>query len=349
MSVITIRSARHAYDVTDELSLTEVVARMTSGRRVLTLVDAQLRRCLEATALPADDVFEIAASEEAKSLGNLTGIFEWLLERGLRRDGAVLAIGGGVVQDIACFISSVLLRGVEWRLVPTTLLAQCDSCIGSKSSINIGRFKNQLGTFYPPHTVYLITDFLKTLSSREIRSGLGEAIKLHLLAGPEPFAWLREQMIGEPALAPIIWSSLKIKQPFIEEDEFDQGRRNLLNYGHTFGHAYESATRYAIPHGIAVMLGMMTATFISQRRGWVTTAHLGEVLGFLGPLVDPFQGELKQASTEAIVAAMRLDKKNVGGEIRCILTRGPGAMERATISSEESLTSQLRDFIQELP
>src|SRR5207248_1894382 len=104
------------------------------------------------TGLKRDDVLVITATEAAKSFENIAGVFKWLLDRGFRRDCALLVVGGGVTQDIACFVASTLLRGIRWHFIPTTLLAQCDSCIGSKSSINMGRFKNQIGTFYPPHS-----------------------------------------------------------------------------------------------------------------------------------------------------------------------------------------------------
>ena len=121
------------------------------------------------------------------SFEKLAPVFVWLLENGLKRDGRLLVIGGGVLQDIGCFIASVLFRGVRWEFIPTTLLAQCDSCIGSKSSINIESYKNQIGTFYAPDRVLLVTQALQTLPWDEVRSGLGEVIKLHLIAGDEPF------------------------------------------------------------------------------------------------------------------------------------------------------------------
>jgi len=354
--MMTIRSGSHDYTVHEEAGLKAAVESVAAGGRVFALADdfALSPRHAEAFAsLPRENILGITATEEAKSFDRLGPVFTWLLERGFRRDCTLLVVGGGVTQDIACFISTVLLRGIRWHFIPTTLLAQCDSCIGSKSSINLGRFKNQIGTFFPPHSITLVADVLKTLPPDEIRSGLGEAIKLHLLDSPEKLAWLREALgtFGSPefSLRDIIWSSLRIKQPFIEEDEFDRARRNLLNYGHTFGHAYESATRYAIPHGIAVTLGVLTATFLSARLGWVDDAHFQELHSWLRPFFTPYHAVLKKAEPAAILAAMKLDKKNVGGKIHCILTRGPGRMERTALDSEEMLTMCLRDFLTLLP
>ncbi|MGV2387507.1 MAG UNVERIFIED_CONTAM: hypothetical protein LVR29_01675 [Microcystis novacekii LVE1205-3] len=165
------------------------------------------------------------------------------MELGFRKDCTLLVIGGGVIQDIGCFIASVLFRGIKWILIPTTLLAQCDSCIGSKSSINIQNFKNQIGTFYPPHEIILVFSVLKTLPSDEIRSGLGEIIKLNLLVGQSE---VKQMKINLQKLSSdfleiqnLILDALNIKRRYIERDEFDKGVRNILNYGHTFGHAYE--------------------------------------------------------------------------------------------------------------
>lgn len=354
--MMTIHARSHDYTVTEEPDLKTAVEKIAGVGKVFALVDDFAMKPPYAdsfASLPRENVFAITATEQAKSFERLGGIFTWLLERGFRRDCLLLVVGGGVTQDIACFVATVLLRGIRWHFIPTTLLAQCDSCIGSKSSINLGPFKNQIGTFYPPNAISLITDVLKTLPPDEIRSGLGEAIKLHLLDGPEKVAWLRGALasFGTPdfSLREILWSSLRIKQPFIEEDEFDRARRNLLNYGHTFGHAYESATHYAIPHGIAVTLGMLTATFVSSRMGWVDAAHFDELHVWLRPFFTPYEETLQKAELSAILAAMKLDKKNVGGRIHCILTRGPGRMERTAIASEAELAAHLRDFIRLLP
>lgn len=352
---MTIHSHIHDYTVTEEPDLRTAVRKLTASGKTFALVDDFALKAPYSgvfDCLPEKAILPIAATETAKSFENLTPLFTWLLESGFRRDSTLLVVGGGVTQDIACFIATVLLRGITWHLIPTTLLAQCDSCIGSKSSINLGRFKNQIGTFYPPSSITLVPDVLETLPQEEILSGLGEAIKLHLLSGMDKTGWLRDKLsaFGTPqfCLNEIIWSCLSIKKPFIETDEFDRARRNLLNYGHTFGHAYESATSYAIPHGIAVTLGVLTATFVSARRGWVDDSHYQNLSAFLHPFFHPYQQTLKTAELPTILAAMKLDKKNIGGKINCILTRGPGHMERTTIESTDELATDLRAFLETL-
>jgi len=353
MSALTIQARAHAYTVEPCADLSAALAGVTGKDRAIYLVDSRFRaiyrEALDAL-LPADRVTEIEASEPAKSFEALTPVFLDLLARGLKRDRTLVVIGGGVLQDIGCFIASVLSRGLRWELLPTTLLAQADSCIGSKSSINIGAYKNQLGTFYPPHRVMLVSGVLSTLPPDEIRSGLGEVIKLQLLAGEagyrELMADLGQRAPSDPdILAKWVARSLAVKKPYIESDEFDRGVRNLLNYGHTFGHAYESSTAFAVPHGIAVILGMLTATFVSARLGMVSASHYDELNQLLGPWHRPYIDALRAASLDDMLTAIRHDKKNTGDAVNCILTRGYGRMEKTPVPLAEVLAPAIFDFI----
>lgn len=287
---------------------------------------------------------QVEGTETAKSYAALEPVFLDLLGRGLRRNGVLVVVGGGVLQDAGCFIASVLSRGVRWELVPTTLLAQADSCIGSKSSINIGPYKNQLGTFYPPHRVLLSSDFLRTLPFDEIRSGLGEVIKLQLLSSQEGFDELMSDLdvvhvasSGEQLslLAKWVRRSLDVKQPFIEKDEFDTGPRLLLNYGHTFGHAFESVTDFGIPHGIAVILGMLAATAVSARLGLIAERSAIDLARRLQPWHTPYAERLAGIDMQALFAALARDKKNTASGLTCILTRGAGCMERMALSASQ--------------
>jgi 3-dehydroquinate synthase len=350
--LLTIQSSRRHYTVEEYCALREALASV-SEEGMLVLIDPFILEkygdVLRAAA-PHLKCLPLAASEEQKSFERLAPVFVWLLENGLKRDGRLLVIGGGVLQDIGCFIASVLFRGVRWELIPTTLLSQCDSCIGSKSSINIQSYKNQIGTFYPPDRVLLVTDFLRTLPWDEVRSGMGEVIKLHLLAGEDRFRWLSERLDRvrtDPAVLPeCVRSSLRIKQPFIEKDEHDTGIRNLLNYGHTFGHAYESATHYAIPHGIAVTLGVLTATYISAQMGFIAMDDFQALRKTLAPWHQPYEEKLKPLPIESILAAIKLDKKNTRAGLHCILTRGPGRMEKMRLGMELDLGGLVRQGIQ---
>lgn len=349
--MLTIKSRAHDYTVEEFATLTEALARVSQPERASYLIDKQFSEHHKDAlkAIPAERALYIEATEPQKSFEALTPLFLELLKRNLKRDGVLAVIGGGVLQDIGCFISSVLFRGLRWELIPTTLLAQADSCIGSKSSINIGPYKNQIGTFYPPYRVLVTSSVLKTLPWDEIRSGLGEVIKLQLIAGEADFRELMQDLqhfTGQEALlSKWVQRSLLVKKPYIETDELDKGIRNLLNYGHTFGHAYESATHYGIPHGIGVVLGMLTATYLSTRLGLAPEAHFQELKALLAPWYQPYEKVLREAPRNDIFKAVKHDKKNTGTAVNCILTRGFGRMEKAPVQFTERLVPAVNEFI----
>jgi 3-dehydroquinate synthase len=350
--MITIKSRSHDYTVEEFESLAAALATAGGGARTCYLVDqvfaGHYQEVLKAS-IPADGTIYVEATEPQKSLEAMTPLFLEVLKRSLKRDGVLVVIGGGVLQDIGCFIASVLFRGLRWELVPTTLLAQADSCIGSKSSINVGPYKNQVGTFYPPHRVLLTPQVLGTLPWDEIRSGLGEVIKLQLLAGEEGFRELMRDLQGVKGHPEIllkwVYRSLEVKKPYIETDEFDRGIRNLLNYGHTFGHAFESATHYGIPHGIGVVLGMLAATSVSAQLGLAKPEHFQELKALLAPWHEPYATVLRNAPREEIFQAIRHDKKNTGQAVNCILTRGFARMEKAPLPFAEQLVPAVNFFI----
>ncbi len=352
--MLTIKSRDRNYTVQVCADLPAALQSVSRPERALYLVDrAMIQLYGPALAGIAEQCVVLEAKEEQKSFEQFTPVFLELLQRGLKRDGVLVVIGGGVLQDIGCFIASVLFRGLYWELVPTTLLAQADSCIGSKSSINIGPYKNQIGTFYPPGRVLLTSSILRTLPGDEIRSGLGEVIKLQLLHGPDGFDELMADLAAmnaenQPALlTKWVLRSLAVKQPYIEADEFDRGIRNLLNYGHTFGHAYESATHFGIPHGITVILGMLTATHLSVRLGLATPEHFADLKKRLAPWHQPYGATLQQADLAAIFTAIRHDKKNTGDAVNCILTAGPGRMEKRRVDFQHELMPSVTAFIQQ--
>jgi len=350
--MIEIQSRSHPYRVEEFPDLKAALRKFQQLPGVYCLADKRVFSLYEqdfVAVLPPEKTLQVEASEEQKSFERLAPIFVWLLQNGLRRDGCLLVVGGGVLQDIGCFIASVLFRGLRWELIPTTLLAQCDSCIGSKSSINIESYKNQIGTFYPPHRVCLTFNVLKTLPWDEVRSGLGEAIKLHLLTGENDFRHLIADLNSLPGnekvLPKWILHSLEIKKGYIEKDEFDKGIRNLLNYGHTFGHAYESASQYAIPHGIGVTLGMLTATYVSLKLGWVSTEYFQDLRNRLRPWYQPYEQKLKALDLTKVLNAIKHDKKNTRDAVNCILTRGAGQMEKAPVNLEQQLRPWMTEFI----
>jgi len=231
------------------------------------------------------------------------------------------------------------------------LLAQADSCIGSKSSINLGDTKNILGTFNPPQKIFISTEFLNTLEEKDIRSGVGEIIKVHAIDGKVSFDKLAVDFSkifsDRTVLLKYIHQALLIKQHFIEQDEFDQGIRNIFNYGHSFGHAIESATHYAIPHGIAVTMGMDMANFIAARRELLPSEHyhrmhfvLQQNYGDYGKVSVPL---------DLMISALMKDKKNTSTQLGLIFPVGPDAdIQRVLVAPDEFFRSQCAEFLMAL-
>lgn len=349
---LKIQSRSHEYAVSFVETLEQAVLKSQDGSKIFYLIDQNIIRLYEgdlAAAFESGRIVSFHATEENKSYDRLSPIFCKLIEMGFKRDSKLVVVGGGITQDVGCFISTVLGRGIKWDLIPTTLLAQCDSCIGSKSSINIGAFKNQIGTFYPPFQITVPNLVLKTLTKDDIRSGVGEIVKIAMIAGPEEWTRRKSQLAQLDSdfsmMKTLVSESLMIKKSFIEADEFDRGIRNLLNYGHTFGHAYESVSHYEIPHGIAVLIGVVTANFVSEKMGIVQRGAYQDVRNYCEPYFSPFEKKLKDYDVDKILAAMKTDKKNTGDNINCILTRGFGKMEKVPLNLKSDLQPALAEFL----
>lgn len=231
-------------------------------------------------ALPASVTRRIVvhASENSKSLEGMAEIILKLRELGANRGTHMIAIGGGVVQDIATFTASIYMRGIGWTYMPTTLLSMTDSCIGGKSSINVLGYKNLVGNFYPPGKVFVDIDFVKSLDEEKVVGGLFEAAKICYAHSFEAFTqYLAESpsaRMPADSIKRVIVHALQTKKWFIETDEFDQKERLLLNFGHTFGHAIEAGSDFGVSHGIAVGAGMLVAIECSKRHGWLSPAGL---------------------------------------------------------------------------
>jgi len=311
----------------DFLLLDENVARLYSSRLVALLATYPCQL--------------ITPSESQKSFQGIEPVMARLIQAGFRKNHRLVAIGGGVTQDVTAFIASVLYRGVDWLFVPTNLLSQCDSCIGSKTSINFGSFKNQLGGFHPPRLILSDQSFLETLPAEEIRSGMGEMMHYFLIAGRMDFDRLAREydaaLCDQEVLRGLIYRSLEIKRAMVEQDEFDEGPRNVFNYGHSFGHALESYSGFRIPHGIAVTFGMDLANWISVAKSLLSRTEAEEMRGLLERNWRPTDpGEVE---VQPYLELLRKDKKNINGDVRVILSRGLGDMFITRISLDDEVRS----------
>jgi 3-dehydroquinate synthase len=318
------------------------------------LIDANVARLYAEKLKPIlvhKNTVVIEATEENKSIERIIPVFERLVANNARRDHILVAIGGGVIQDITCFIASTLLRGMKWKFVPTTLLSQADSCIGSKSSINLGKTKNIIGTFNPPNEIFVCTGFLDTLENKEILSGIGEILKVHAIDSVAAFDQLSadyEALLNDRnVLLAYIRRALLIKQRFIEVDEFDRGVRNIFNYGHSFGHAIEAATNFGVPHGIAVAMGMDMANRIASLRGLVTEQHYLRMHHVLRKNYAIYAKT--SIPLDDMLSALLKDKKNTSNKLVLIFPVGENAaIQRVEVTSDEIFRSQCQLFISEM-
>jgi 3-dehydroquinate synthase len=260
----------------------------------------------------------IESNEKNKSLKTVESILNQLAEMGLRKDEEIVAIGGGLIQDLSTMAAAIYMRGVTWNYFPTTLMAMADSCIGGKSSINLEGKKNIIGNFYPPTNVFIDLNFIKSLSNEAIASGLSEAIKICFARDKssfELFCKFHRNMGGSQidllSMKNLIEESLKAKKWFVEIDEFDVAERKLLNFGHTFGHALESSTNFAIPHGIAIAIGMLIALeHPAAICGPSEISLKGEVLSILESIRSELREYLKEFDLEKYNLAFNSDKKH---------------------------------------
>ncbi len=293
-------------------------------------------------------VLEIDANESSKSLEKIPNYVQYLVENNIKRGQCLVAIGGGITQDICCFLSTNLFRGLDWIFYPTTLLAQADSCIGSKSSINCLSIKNIMGSFNPPKKVLMNTAFLDSLEQKDIFSGIGEIIKAHAIDGLDQVVKIQnayqEMLMDFKVLEQFIYQSMMIKKRFIEVDEFDQGIRNIFNYGHSFGHAIEAATNYDIPHGIAVTMGMDFANYVAYKLG-INDGTFYHSMHQL--LFENYQYALDvPIDLDRFLNAIAKDKKNTTKDnLTLILPNSQQVLEKMSCPFGQEFKSICNDFL----
>ena len=294
------------------------------------------------------NIFKIEVKEETKTPYLSLEICDFLLECGFKRNQTLLAIGGGTIQDLSTFAASIMFRGIKWIFVPTTLLAQADSCIGGKSSLNIGKWKNQIGNFYPPHEIFMISDFLQTLEDVEIRSGIGEIIKVHFLSGEKMAGKMVSAMDkifkNKKILDDVIHGALMYKAKIIIEDEFDRGVRLKFNYGHSFGHAFEAGSDFALPHGLAVGVGMDCANYVALKQGRISNkAYEIMKIAILKNL--RFEDRVK-LDVSVFFDALKHDKKNIDNEYCFILPVSFGDVDKIFVPMNQEIDDIISEFIE---
>jgi 3-dehydroquinate synthase len=292
--------------------------------------------------------FLLEDGEAHKSFANVGMALEALAALGATRDACVVALGGGVVGDLAGFTAACWMRGIDFIQMPTTLLSMVDSSVGGKTGVNLAAGKNLVGAFHQPRAVVADIGTLDSLPGREYRAGLAEVIKGAAIGDSAFFTWLEQHadalaVRDEAALVQAIATKVRYKAGVVARDETEQGERALLNLGHTFGHALETAGRYSVLlHGEGVAIGMLLAARLSERLGLSTqadTLRLRRLLERIGlPIAVPSGFDAEQ-----LLALMRLDKKNTAGTLRLILWRGIGRAEIVSGVNEGEVLAVLRE------
>lgn len=293
----------------------------------------------------------VDADEKNKTLPGAEALILDCFEAGARRGSRLLAVGGGVVQDLATLVASLYMRGIQWMYAPTTLMAMADSCIGGKSSINAGEVKNLVGNIYPPTSVTVDPVFLSTLGEEEMVGGLSEAVKICFCRGPASFdSYLSHfaRFSDDPSnVAQLLHHVLDSKRWFVEIDEFDKKERRLLNFGHTFGHALESATSFSVNHGTGVAIGMLCAANFAGLHSPVSEPArlLADHSRMLLARVPHLCARLAALDHEAFERAFRGDKKHSGGQFRLILPAAGGGVEEVAIPAGITEMAAVREAL----
>jgi 3-dehydroquinate synthase len=332
-AVVPVNLEGGRYDITIQPGLLarvgEFVARLGKSKRAGIVTDSHVGphyASIVAESLRSGGIEPILATlpagEDHKTLADLSGVYDTLLSARVERSTPILALGGGVVGDMTGFVAATVLRGVPFVQIPTTLLAMVDASVGGKTGINHAVGKNLIGAFHQPIAVLIDPAVLKTLPERELRGGLAECIKHDIIRDAEGFGRL-EREIGRALqldldyLAQLVAHNVAIKARVVEADPFEHGERAHLNFGHTFGHAIETISRYEYSHGECVALGMTAAARLAVDLGMLDDASCRRIVGVIEQAKLPVRG--LELPTKAIVDAMIFDKKVRGGRVRFVL------------------------------
>jgi 3-dehydroquinate synthase len=270
---------------------------------------------------------EVPDGEGFKTLESAGKLYEQLAACGAERSTAILALGGGVIGDLAGFVAATYMRGVPLVQIPTTLLAQCDSSIGGKTAVDYKQLKNEIGAFYQPKMTISDITTLKSLPEKEFTGGLTEVIKHAVIKDEQFFSYLEKNLdliksLDNNVLEAVVTKSAQIKVEFVEKDEKDMGLRNILNFGHTVGHAVESVSNFQVTHGQGVSIGMTAAVKIAVKMELMDTESAARLENLLKKAGLPTK--LPQMEVKQVMQAMRYDKKVQGGKIRFVLPRAIG-------------------------
>ncbi len=349
----------HCYDIVIECGFEPIAAELDKldirGIKLCIVTDSnvgpiyadKLKSILEQTGNSVY-IFTIPAGEENKNLDVVETVYTYLIEQHFERRDMIVALGGGVVGDLAGFTAATYLRGIDFIQVPTSLLAQVDSSIGGKTGVDFAKYKNMVGAFHMPRLVYINIDTLTTLSNRLFNSGFGEIIKHGLIKDRSYFDYLDTNYEQIKALEPeyimeTVYQSCLIKADVVNHDPTEKGERALLNFGHTLGHAVEKLMNFSLYHGECVGLGMICASYISKERGLISENDYELIRNMLKKYGFPTRVE--GLDIFSILEVSKSDKKMENGVVKFILLKKLGeAVIDKTVTYDE-MTQALKEIL----
>jgi 3-dehydroquinate synthase len=342
MKVVSVRAERE-YDVRIDVDYREELLSLAGTRdKVAVIFSESMKEQVNGIALGDAEVFyfPVSDSEAAKSTQTLLQIWDWLGAAGFTRSDLIVGIGGGAITDLAGFAAATWLRGIDWIAVPTTVAGMVDAAVGGKTGINSEYGKNLIGAFNSPQSVLIDTSWLPTLSDRDFAAGLAEVVKCGFIKDVEILNLLKGKELSEirkdlPLTTELIERSVKVKGAVVSVDFKESFDREILNYGHTFGHAVELDAKYSLRHGECVSIGMVFVAELSLALGLLSEEILASHKDILRNLGLPTT--YKGTSWESLLAHMRLDKKSRGSTLRFVVLDGLGKTQRVEGPEEGAL------------
>ncbi len=291
------------------------------------------------------------ASENLKTIEGALEIISLFDEKNITKNENIIVCGGGIIQDVVAFSSSVYKRGIPWAFFPTTLLSMCDSCLGGKASLNYKNAKNQIALYSTPKEIIINPNFLRTLPEQDIRSGLGEILKMFIIGGEAYFDLYKEiikniSFSNTSEFIPLICNSLNIKKNIVEADEYEKDSRKVLNYGHTVGHAIEILSEYKIPHGLSIVAGMIIANELSSEYGYISKLEKTAINNICYDLLgEKTLNTLKNLDFSSISDIIIKDKKASDNNISFVFIKSLGKSVFKEIILTDAINKKIGDII----
>lgn len=359
MERLFVDLGKNSYDIlfTDTFAaLPEAMAAIGAPKKLLIVTDSNVKELYagEVNNLLTENgydstVYAFEAGEENKSMDSILGICGACIEHEMDRKSMIVALGGGVVGDMAGFAAAIFMRGINFVQIPTTLLSQSDSSVGGKTGIDFMESKNILGAFHQPRLVYINVGTLKTLPPEQFVSGMGEVIKHGIIRDGEFFDYVEQnsekiKTLDSETLIKMDKINCSVKADVVMQDERETGLRAILNFGHTIGHAVESAYDFKMTHGECVGVGMIAASHIALNRGMIdegTLKRIENVLDLYG-----FKTQVKLPESDTVLAFMQKDKKKIAGKLKFVLPIKIGEVTQTTDVTREEILSAL-EYISE--